>query len=125
MILVDTSVWIDHLGAGNQTLGHLLDTGQVLAHSFVIGELALGHSRRRETLQTTLADPPQAVVATDTEVLGFIERHALIGLGVGYVDVHLLAAVRLTHGAAVWTRGKRLHDIAARLGLAAAPTRRG
>ena len=120
MILVDTSVWVDHLRAGNRALGHLLDTGQVLAHSFVIGELALGHLRRRETLLTALTDLPQAVVATDTEVLGFIERHALIGLGVGYVDVHLLAAVRLTQGAALWTQDKRLHDIAARLGLAAA-----
>ena len=125
MILVDTSVWVDHLRAGNQTLGPLLDTGQVLAHSFVIGELALGHLRRRETVLTALADLPQAVVATDAEVLGFIERHALFGRGVGYVDVHLLAAVRLTHGAALWTQDKRLHDIAARLGLAAAPAARG
>ena len=120
MILVDTSVWVDHLRAGNQTLGRLLDTGQVLAHSFVIGELALGHLRRRETLLTALADLPQAVVATDAEVLGFIDRHALFGRGVGYVDVHLLAAVRLTQGAALWTQDRRLHDIAAGLGLVAA-----
>ena len=125
MILVDTSVWVDHLRAGNRALGHLLDTGQVLAHSFVIGELALGHLRRRETLLTALADLPQAVVATDAEVLGFIERHALFGRGVGYVDVHLLAAVRLTHGASLWTQDKRLHDIAARLGLAAALAKPG
>ena len=125
MILVDTSVWVDHLRTGNQALGHLLATGQVLAHSFVIGELALGHLRQRETILTALADLPQAVVATDTEVLGFIERHALIGLGVGYVDVHLLAAVRLTHSAALWTQDKRLHDIAARLGLAAALAKPG
>ncbi len=120
MILADTSVWVDHLRTGNRTLGRLLDAGQVLAHGFVTGELALGHLRQRETVLTALADLPQAVIATDTEVLAFIERHALFGRGVGYVDVHLLAAVRLTHGAALWTQDKRLHDTAARLGLAAA-----
>ncbi len=120
MILVDTSVWVDHLRTGNQALADLLDAGGVLAHSFVIGELALGHLRRREALLTALADLPQASVATDTEVLGFIDRHALFGHGVGYVDIHLLAAVRLTAGTALWTLDKRLHAIAARLGLAAA-----
>ena len=125
MILADTSVWVDHLRTGNRTLGRLLDAGQVLAHSFVTGELALGHLRQRATILTALADLPQAVVATDTEVLAFIERHAPFGRGVGYVDVHLLAAVRLTYGAALWTQDKRLHDTAARLGLAAAPAAPG
>lgn len=121
MILVDTSVWVDHLRTGSQALSDLLGAGQVLAHSFVTGELALGRLRQRETVLGALADLPQASVATDTEVLHFIAAHALFGQGVGYVDIHLLAATRLTAGARLWTHDRRLHEMAARLGLAAAP----
>ena len=119
MILVDTSVWVDHLRTGNQHLAARLDAGQVLAHSFVIGELALGHLRQRETLLAQLADLPEAVVATEPEVLAFIATHALPGQGIGYIDAHLLAATSLTTDATLWTQDKRLHAIAARLGLAA------
>ena len=115
-----TSVWIGHLRTGNQALADRLEAGQVLAHSFVIGELALAPLRQRATLLTQLADLPQAVVATDAEVLAFIARHALSGHGIGYVDAHLLAATRLTQDATLWTQDKRLHALAARLGLAAA-----
>jgi predicted nucleic acid-binding protein len=117
VILVDTSVWVDHLRAGDKALTDLLDTGMVLAHPFVIGELALANLRQREVVLGALSDLPQANVATDAEVLHFIERHALFGRGVGYVDVHLLVAVRLTAGAS-WTHDKRLHGIADQLGLA-------
>ena len=119
MILVDTSIWVDHLRAGDKVLAGLLDAGSVLAHAFVIGELALGNLRQRDLVLTTIRDLPQAGVASDGEMLHFIGRYALFGLGIGYVDAHLLAAVRLTAGAALWTRDKRLLAVAQRLGLAA------
>ena len=121
MILVDTSVWIDHLRRGDKRLAGLLDAGGILSHAFVIGELALGDLRHRDLVLATLQDLPQAGVATDREVLHFIGRHALFGLGIGYVDAHLLASVRLTAGATLWTRDKRLLGVAKRLGLAADP----
>jgi predicted nucleic acid-binding protein len=119
MILVDTSVWVDHLRRDDKRLAGLLDTGGILSHTFVIGELALGDLRQRDLVLATLQDLPQASVATDREVLHFIGRHALFGLGIGYVDAHLLASVRLTAGATLWTRDKRLLGVAERLGLAA------
>jgi hypothetical protein len=122
VILVDTSVWVDHLRAGDKALTDLLDTGRVLAHPFVIGELALGHLRQSELLLDFLQDLPQATVAMDQEVLHFIHRRGLSGLGIGYVDAHLLAATRLTDGASLWTRDKRLLAAAERLGLAAEPS---
>jgi predicted nucleic acid-binding protein len=118
MILVDTSVWVDHLRASDDVLVGLLDAGMVLAHPFVIGELALGNLGQRETVLSALSDLPRAIVATDAEVLHFIDRHTLFGRGVGYIDIHLLAAVRLTVGTELWTRDKRLRDIAIQLGLA-------
>lgn len=119
MILVDSSVWIDHLRAGDATLIALLETGQVLAHPFVTGELALGSFRQCDAIIGALQDLPQSLVATDAEVLAFIDRHALFGQGIGYVDAHLLAATRLTPDATLWTRDKRLRDAAGRLGMAA------
>jgi predicted nucleic acid-binding protein len=114
VILVDTSVWIDHFRAGDAALADLLDRGSVLMHPFVLGELALGNFRRRDVLGT-LRDLPLAAVATDGEVLDFIERNTLFGLGIGYVDAHLLAAIRLTPGASLLTRDSRLAAVAERL----------
>ncbi|RDJ23218.1 type II toxin-antitoxin system VapC family toxin [Bosea caraganae] len=119
MILVDTSIWIDHLRAKDSMLAGLLKTGHVLMHPFVLGELALGHLRQREMILRDFSHLPHAIMATHVEVLHFIERHALFGLGVGLVDVHLLASVRLTDGASIWTRDKRLNGVASQLGLAA------
>ena len=119
MILVDTSVWIDHLRQNDETLARLLNDEKVLAHPFVTGELALGNLRNRATIIGALRDLPQATVATDDEVLVFIEKNALGGLGIGYIDAHLLAAARLSAGAALWTRDKRLLAASARLGLCA------
>jgi predicted nucleic acid-binding protein len=124
VILVDTSIWVDHLRAGNKVLAGLLNAGMVLAHPLVIGELALGNLRQREVLLNALSDLPQASVATHAEVLHFIDRHALSGRGVGSVDVHLLAAARLTAGAQLWTSDKRLQSVAAQLGLAITLPRR-
>ena len=120
MILVDTSVWMDHLRRHNQALARLLHAGMVLTHPFVTGELALGNLRQRQVVLTALSDLPRANVATEPEVLHFIDQFALFGCGVGYVDVHLLAAVRLTPGAELWTNDKRLQRVAAQLGVAAA-----
>ena len=119
MILVDTSVWVDHLRASDSALAVVLDAGEVLAHPFVIGEIALGNLLGRDRVLEAMQNLPQAVAASDQEVFHFIGRHALFGLGIGYVDAHLLAATRLTAGARLWTRDKRLSDVADRLGLAA------
>lgn len=99
MILVDTSIWVDHFRNGDPGLTVLLQTGQVLAHPFVIGELALGHLRQRDLILGDLAQLPRVVTASDVEVLGFIATRKLFGQGIGYVDAHLLAAVQLTAGA--------------------------
>ena len=119
MILVDTSVWVDHLRQGERALADLLEAGMVLAHPFVIGELALGELRERELVLGALQGLPRARAASDGEVLHFIARHTLFGIGIGYVDAHLLAAVRLTPGSALWTRDRRLDRIAKQTGLAA------
>jgi len=120
VILVDSSVWVDHLRKGDVTLARMLDSEQVLAHPFVIGELALGSLRQRESILAALQDLPQAMVASETEVLRFIDQEGLYGRGIGYVDAHLLASGRLTSGASLWTRDKRLLAVAGQLGLAAA-----
>lgn len=119
MILVDTSIWIDHLRAGDATLQSLLEQGRVLAHPFVIGELALGSLRQRDIVLHSLQRLPKAEMARDQEVLQFIAAQDLHGLGIGYVDAHLLTAARLTAGASLWTRDKRLRAAAAQLSLAA------
>jgi predicted nucleic acid-binding protein len=119
VILVDTSVWVDHLRAHDRTLVQLLHAEQVLTHPFVIGELALGSLPERGQILDALRLIPQAVVASHQEVLHFIASHELFGFGIGYVDAHLLAATRLTAGATLWTRDKRLHRVAERSKLAA------
>ena len=119
MILVDTSTWADHLKTNDQRLHDLLESASVLTHPFVIGELALGHLRERQAFLAWLHLLPRAMIATDSEVLRLIDEGALVASGIGYVDAHLLAATRLTLGAAFMTRDKRLHAAAARLGVAA------
>jgi predicted nucleic acid-binding protein len=118
MMLVDTSVWVDHLRFGDNRLSALLNSGQVLAHPFVTGEIALGSLKQRQTVLSTLSSLPQALVANDNEVLLFIDRNGLAGSGIGYVDAHLLASARLGVGTTILTRDKRLHRAAVRLGLA-------
>lgn len=119
MILVDASVWIDHLRADDERLTALLDGDAVLGHPFIMGELALGNLRQREVVLRALRRLPQATVASDQEVLRLIDRQPLFGRGIGYVDAHLLAAVRLTADTRLWTRDRRLRIVAAELGLAA------
>ncbi len=118
MILVDTSVWIDHLRHHDNTLATLLNNSQVLMHPYVCGELACGNlSNRAELLQLLAALPPISI-ALDKEVLFFIEERSVMGKGIGYIDAHLLAAVALDGTAKIWTRDKRLHQVAEDLSLA-------
>jgi len=112
VILADTSVWVDHLRSSDSTLVELLHRSQVLAHPFVTGELALGNLRQRDLILNALQNLPQANVANNLEVLTFIEQQKLFGLGIGYIDAHLLAAVRLTPDTLLWTRDKRLRAVA-------------
>ncbi len=118
MILVDTAVWIDHFRDGDPALTGLLERGEVLAHPWITGELALGRLSARAEILKLLGDLPQAAVATPAELLAFIEHHELHGVGVGYVDAQLLAATRLTADARLWTHDRRLSAVAARLGAA-------
>ena len=118
MILVDTSVWIDHLRQGERQLTELLNAGQVQIHPFVIGELACGNLKNRETVLRLLRDLPCAPIATDDEALFFIEQHRLMGRGIGYVDVHLMAAVYLNDTARLWSRDKRLSAVASAMRVA-------
>jgi predicted nucleic acid-binding protein len=118
VILVDTAVWIDHLRDGDPALTGLLERGEVLAHPWITGELALGRLRARAEILKLLGDLPQAAVATPAELLAFIEQHELYCVGVGYVDAQLLAATRLTADARLWTHDRRLSAVAARLGAA-------
>jgi hypothetical protein len=118
VILIDSSVWINHLRAADEGVSALLDDGAALTHRFVIGELALGSIKDRQTVIAAIGKLPHAPVATDAEVLALIETHALHGSGVGYIDAHLLAATLLAH-ATLWTADKRLAAVAQRLGVAA------
>ncbi len=97
----------------------LLNRGYVLIHPFVIGEIALGSLPRREFVLGNLSSLPHVTVALDSEVLHLIDRHKFFGLGIGYVDAHLLAAAQLS-GAFFWTRDKRLAQVATRLGVSPA-----
>lgn len=121
MILADTSIWIDHLRRGDARMAALLDQGSVLMHPFVIGEIACGSLSSRTALLGLLAGLPRIAVADDDEALAFIEHRGLHGRGIGYVDVHLLAAVALAGSARLWTRDRRLLQAATTLGQAADP----
>ena len=116
MILVDTSVWIDHLHRGEAPLARALEDGLVLMHPFVVGEIACGNLRQRAEVLDLLASLPPAATVSADEALGFIERRALMGRGIGYVDVHLLAAAALT-GVRLWTHDQSLARVANELGL--------
>lgn len=116
MILADTSVWVDHLRRGNRKFAELLQIRGILSHPFVLGELALGHLAPRDKILQDLQDLPQCLVANDAEVLELIERQHLFGRGIGYVDVHLLASIRITPGSSLWTYDKRLNQVADALG---------
>jgi hypothetical protein len=116
MILVDTSIWIDHIRKANSRLIGLLEAGLVSMHPWVVGELACGNLRGRARMLHLLRSLPPTAVATDDEVLFFIDKYKVSGKGVGYLDMHLLAAAALGR-LKIWTRDKRLHEVASWLGL--------
>lgn len=121
MIVVDANIWIDHLRVANLALAGLIQRRRILIHPYTIGEIGLGSLARRSEVLEQLAMLPAAPIADHDEVLAFVERHALFGTGIGYVDSHLLASAKLVKAGKVWTRDKRLHVLAERLGLAASP----
>ena len=115
MILADTAVWVDHLRGGDAALQGLLEESRVLVHLFVIGELACGNLQDRGEVLNLLQHLPQAPLASHGEALFFIEKNALMGRGIGYIDAHLLAATALADESLLWTRDKRLAGVAADL----------
>ncbi len=127
MVLVDSSVWIAHFRAANAQLKVLLLDGQVLCHPFIIGELACGNLKDRKEILGLLKSLPQAPTAGEAEILDFIDAHRLSGIGIGLIDVHLLASTKLaaatiagTHypGCRFWTEDKRLRQAADKLRVA-------
>lgn len=117
MILADTSVWVDHLRHDEPILAAALESNQVLMHPFILGELACGNLKHRAEILDLLSKLPFAPVATDLEALAFIENRHLMGRGIGYVDVHLLASVALAGDTRLWTRDRRLAAIAEELAV--------
>lgn len=119
MILIDTSIWVDYLRVGDETVAALLGDRNVLMHPFIVGEIAVGNPLPRELVLSRLQALPEARIARYDEVLAFLDRHQLFGIGIGYVDVHLLVSTQLTPGSALWTRDRQLFAAASRLDLAA------
>ena len=116
MILADTSIWIDHFRQGDAELRKIIEDDRLLCHPAVIGELALGSLKDRDSVISFLVAQRVAVVATHDEVMTVIDRHSIFSMGIGYTDVHLLASVLLDQRAALWTRDKRLLAAAERAG---------
>ncbi len=121
MVLVDTSVWIEHLRYGDETLARLLEGNQVLTHPFVIGEIACGNLADRDEILSRLMDLPVLSAATESEARYFLDRNRLMGRGIDYIDVHLLAATALAPPARLWTRDKRLEAVSRSLNLSVPP----
>jgi predicted nucleic acid-binding protein len=120
LILVDTSVWIDHLHKTIPALAEALEREDVLTHPFVVGELACGHLTKRREVLDLISTLPTCTVASNEEALQFVERHRLMSKGIGLIDVHLLASVMLTPATQLWSTDKRLATVAAELGIATA-----
>ena len=116
MILVDTSVWIDHFRHGDVELRRIIEDDRLLCHPFVIGELALGSLRERDAVIAFLAAQREAPVAAHFEVMTVIDQYAIFSMGIGYTDAHLLASVLLDRRASLWTRDRRLMGAAQKVG---------
>jgi len=117
MVLVDTSVWVDHFRQGSSLLDDLLTSGQVATHPFVVGELACGHLKNRTEILTLLSNLPSLKMASHAEALHLTEIHSLHGTGIGWIDIHLLASASLGH-VPIWTRDRKLKGVATTLGIA-------
>ena len=118
MVLVDTSVWVEHFRYGKIGLESLLDGGHVVCHAFIIGELACGNLKGRAHIFSLLHALPAAIVAEHHEVIHFIEQYRLMGKGLGYLDMHLLASAVLTK-TSLWTIDKKLLGVSSSLGIKA------
>ena len=116
MVIVDTSVWVSHLREGNTKLERLLNDGDVICHPFIVGELACGNLDNRSEILSLLQALPMATQAEHEEVMQFIESYKLMGKGLGYIDVHLIASAVLT-GVPIWTLDKKLDEVSSKLGL--------
>ncbi|MCX7000540.1 MAG: PIN domain-containing protein [Candidatus Sumerlaeota bacterium] len=116
MLLVDTSVWVFHLQEGNVDLNRLLNNGDVICHPLIIGELACGNLNKRSEILSLLRSLPSAIEAEHEEVIQFIEKNHLMGRGLGYIDVHLLASAILA-SVPIWTFDKKLDKVSAELGI--------
>ncbi len=123
MILVDSSVWIDHFRRASVELASLLASRVVMIHPFVVGELACGQLPRREAVIAALAELPSAPMVPHGEVLAYVERHRLMSRGIGWVDMHLLASATVAGRVALWSRDRRLRAAAAERGVGYTPTR--
>ena len=117
MVLVDTSVWVDHFRQGIPLLDDLLNVGEVATHPFVIGELACGNLKNRAEILRLFSSLPEVKVATHQEALHLVESQSLGGVGIGWIDVHLLSAALLSR-TPLWTRDLKLHAAAKALGIA-------
>jgi predicted nucleic acid-binding protein len=116
MVIVDTSIWVTHLRRGSRQLEKLLMDAEVMCHPFIIAELACGNLKNRNEIISLLQSLPMAPTIEFDEFLFFIDRYHLMGKGVGFVDVHLLASARLT-GIQLWTADKRLRSATDQLQL--------
>jgi len=116
-VLVDTSIWIDHLRANNELLVMLLKQNKVLMHPMIRGELACGCLHHRGQFLSLLKDLPQSVEATHSEALYCLESNDLMGKGIGFIDLHLLASTFLMSDVLLWTRDRRLHKLAVSLNI--------
>jgi len=116
MVLVDTSVWVEHLRFGNVGLENLLNEGHVVCHLFIVGELACGNFSNRSEILSLLQALPLANHAEHEEVMYFIENYSLMGRGLGYIDMHLIASALLTK-VPIWTLNRKLKEVSARLRL--------
>jgi hypothetical protein len=116
MVLVDTSIWVAHFRSGNPRLEALLTDGLVVCHPLIVGELACGNLKNRQEIISLLKSLPMAVIAEHEEVMQFIHDYSLMGKGLGYIDMHLLASALLTQ-VSLWTEDKKLHAVSLKYGL--------
>ena len=123
MILADTSVWIDHFRSEDLYLASLLDRNEILIHPMAIGELACGNVGNRTEVMRLLRRLPRILVATHDEVLFLIERHRFMGRGIGFIDAHLLASAAMSSPTQLWSKDRRMMELANELGVAHGPSR--
>jgi predicted nucleic acid-binding protein len=116
VILVDTSIWVDHFRYGDADLRKIIEDDRLLCHPFVVGELALGSLRERDAVITFLSSQREIVIATHAEVMTVIERHSIFSMGIGYTDAHLLTSTLLDRKSSLWTRDRRLAAAAQKVG---------